>query len=378
MKIILKNGKLFEQTHALHGEFVDFLIEDGAIIDIALSTNAVFADMQSDQVIDLSHWHISAGWIDLHVHCFEGGSEIGTNADRMGVAQGVPIIIDAGTAGASNIDQFVAYLQEQKTQVFSLINIAASGLETLHELRDMASIDELALKAKVKQYPDFIKGIKVRESGSVVGENGVKPLVIAEKIARELDLPVMVHIGNGPPQLSAVVEQLRPGDIITHCYHGKKDVNILNEDTGLVHKFVRQAKEQDIIFDIGHGSESFSQVVAKAAIAQGILPDTVSTDMYWKNIDKPVCSLAVTMDKIVEAGISLDDVIEKVTKNPAQALRLEDEYGTIAIGKRAVFTLFEIVEAPLEVEDSFGLTFDVAQQIQPRACFINEEFFIVD
>jgi dihydroorotase len=378
MKIILKNGQLFEQTHPLHGALVDILIEDDVIVDIALSTDAAYAGVQSEQVIDLSRWQISAGWIDLHVHCFEGGSEIGTNADRMGVAKGVPIIVDAGTAGAHTIDAFVAYLQGQKTQVFSLINIAASGLETLHELRDMTSIDETSLKEKVQQYPEFIKGIKVRESGSVVGENGVQPLVVAERLARELDVPVMVHIGNGPPQLSEVVEQLRPGDIITHCYHGKKNVNILNEHTGKVHEFIRQAKQQDVIFDIGHGSESFAIDVARTAIAQGILPDTVSTDMYWKNIDKPVRSLAVTMDKIVEAGISLDDVIEKVTKNPAHALRIDNEYGTIATGKRAVFTMFEIVQAPLQVEDSLGVMVHVEQQITPRACFINEQFFVTE
>jgi len=377
MKTVLKHGKLFEPTHQLHDEVVDLFVEDDVLIDIALSEATMFDQEQIDQVVDLAGWQISAGWMDLHVHCFEGGSEIGTNADRMGIAQGVPIIVDAGTAGADNMDQFVAYTKTQKTKVFSLINIAKSGLETLHELQDLANIDETALKEKVRQYPEFIKGIKVRESGSIVGDNGIKPLLIAKEIANELDLPIMVHIGNEPPQLSEVVENLRAGDIITHCYHGKKGVNIIDETTGKVHEFVRKAKDQDVIFDIGHGSESFSMPVARTAIEQGILPDTVSTDMYWKNIENPVKSLAITMDKVVAAGVGLADVIIKVTKNPAKALHIDASYGTIAVGKRAVFTMFEIVEQPLAVEDSFGNTFDVAQQIQTKACFIDEQLFIV-
>jgi len=375
MKTVLKHGLLFEKTHALHGALVDILIEDGIIAAIAPSAADVFAT--ETDVVELNGWHISAGWIDLHVHCFEGGSEIGTPADTMGVAQGVPIIVDAGTAGAATMDEFVAYVQTQQTKVFSLINIATTGLQTLHELRDLSNIDTDALMKKVGAYPDFIKGIKVRESGSVVGENGVKPLMIAEEVATQLNLPVMVHIGNGPPGLSEVVEQLRAGDIITHCYHGKQHVNIIDEQTGDVHPFVRQVQEQGVILDIGHGSESFAMNVAREAIAQGVEPDTISTDMYWKNIADPVRSLAVTMDKIIEAGISCDDVITKVTKNPAQALKIENMYGTVAAGRQAVFTMFEIVQEQVEVKDSLGFAFPVTQQLQPRACLIENQIFYV-
>jgi len=378
MKIVLKNGKLFEQTHPLHRADVDILVENHIITDIALTEEGKFDDVAYDECIDLHGWHISAGWIDLHVHCFAGGSEIGTAADKMGVAQGVPVIVDAGTAGANNMDDFVDYLATQKTKVFSLINIASSGLQTLHELRDLSNIDEQALKDKVKQYPEFIRGIKVRESGSVVGENGVQPLVIAKKLAQELTLPVMAHIGNGPPALREVIELLGPGDIMTHCYHGKKGCNIIDETTGQVYDFVRKAQADDVIFDIGHGSESFTMAVARQAIAQDVLPDTISTDMYWKNMDRPVRSLAVTMDKIIEAGIGLDDVINKVTKNPAHALHIEDVYGTIARGRQAVFTMFEVSNDSLEVEDSSGEKFEVSEQIETRACFIAETLFIVD
>ena len=64
----------------------------------------------------------------------------------------------------------------------------------------------------------------------------------------------MVHIGGAPAHLGELMELLRPGDIITHCFtpapHG------LVEDGQLIKE--AQARESGgIIFDVGHGFGSF-------------------------------------------------------------------------------------------------------------------------
>jgi dihydroorotase len=96
------------------------------------------------------------------------------------------------------------------------------GLIAQNELANMANIDADAVKQAVKRHPDFIVGLKARMSSSVVGENGITPLERAKAIQKENgDLPLMVHIGNNPPNLDEIAELLSSGDIITHCYNGK-------------------------------------------------------------------------------------------------------------------------------------------------------------
>ncbi|MEK8144479.1 hypothetical protein NKH18_30180 [Streptomyces sp. M10(2022)] len=52
--------------------------------------------------------------------------------------------------------------------------------------------------------PETIRGVKVRMSRSVVGENGLEPLRAAKRVTAEITaatgrpFPVMVHVGNAP------------------------------------------------------------------------------------------------------------------------------------------------------------------------------------
>ena len=39
-----------------------------------------------------------------------------------------------------------------------------------------------------------------------------------------------------------------------------------------------------MLFDVGHGMASFDFGVAEAAISQGFLPDTISTDVYKRHV----------------------------------------------------------------------------------------------
>lgn len=371
MQTRITNVKLYEPLHPLHLQAVEILIVDEKIMTIAEEIKHEIIDVD----LDGQGRFVSSGWIDLHVHAFVGVSPIGTNADIMGVDKGIPIIVDAGSAGSDNIDQFYELCQTAETKIFSLINISKVGLSTLHELVDLTNLDTQALARKVKAYPEFIRGIKVRESGSVVGENDIKPLVIAKEVAQTLDVPVMVHIGNAPPLLEDVAALLTAGDILTHCYHGKKNVNILTEDTKKVKDFVLEAHERGVIFDIGHGTDSFNYYIAKAAIAAGVKPDTISTDMYHQNIEQPVKTLALTMGKVMAAGLSIDEVLACVTKAPARALHLEDQYGTLSEGQEAVLTFFDLQQKPVECYDSQHNQLVLENEIVATGCFINNRYY---
>lgn len=137
-------------------------------------------------------------------------------------------MIDAGSTGADDVDDFYQLTRKAATEVYALLNISRVGLIAQNELANMANIDAAAVKQAVQRHPDFIVGLKARMSSSVVGENGITPLARAKAIQQENDdLPLMVHIGNNPPNLDEIADLLSSGDIITHCYNGKPN-RILN------------------------------------------------------------------------------------------------------------------------------------------------------
>lgn len=366
---LLKSGILLDTTHPRHLQQTDILIEDGKISQVA-------ADIVADthEVIDLSGKYVSAGWIDMHAHTFASSGPLSTDADILGVRQGVSMVIDAGTAGSDDMPVFFEQMQTKKTKIKAFINISSMGIATRYELRDLNQIRYDDIRATYEKYHDFIVGIKVRESGSVVGENGVQPLVLAQAIAQELGLPIMVHIGNTPPELLEILALLKAGDIVTHIYNGK--ANNIFQRGDVVHPDVIAAHKRGVIFDIGHGRDSFSFDVARRALAQGLVTDTISTDGYTENLPGPVKSLANVASKFLHLGMPLADCIDKITAKPAAVLGLAN--GRVLPGLSADITVFSILEQATEFVDSTGVIEKGTQLIQPEVVFIDGEKFVVE
>ncbi|KAB0838589.1 amidohydrolase/deacetylase family metallohydrolase, partial [Cronobacter sakazakii] len=212
-------------------------------------------------------------------------------------------------------------------------------------------IDAAAAREAIARHPDFIVGLKARMSSSVVGENGIAPLERAKAIQQENGhLPLMVHIGNGPPPLDEIATRLSQGDIITHCFNGKP--NRILTPQGQLRASISDALGRGVRLDVGHGSASFSFAVARQAIALGILPHTISSDIYCRNrINGPVRSLAHVMSKFLAIGLSLPQVIDCVTLHAAQALRLAHK-GRLTPGADADLTIFDLRRQPALFTDA--------------------------
>ena len=121
------------------------------------------------------------------------------------------------------------------------------------------------VKQAVQRHPDFIVGLKARMSSSVVGENGIT-LARAKAIQQENDdLPLMVHIGNNPPNLDEIADLLSSGDIITHCYNGKPN-RILNP-AGELRSSITAPRSAACVSISAMAPPGFSFEVARRAIA---------------------------------------------------------------------------------------------------------------
>lgn len=338
--LLLRGARLVDDT------LTDIAIQDGKIAALG----EISASARKTVALD-GRYYVSAGWIDSHVHCYPKSPIYHDQPDSIGIATGVTTVIDAGSIGADDIDDFYQLTRAAATDVYALLNISRVGLIAQNELANMANIDADAVKQAVTRHPDFIVGLKARMSSSVVGENGITPLERAKAIQQENgDLPLMVHIGNNPPNLDEIAERLSAGDIITHCYNGKPN-RILTPE-GELRASITRALQRGVRLDVGHGTASFSFEVARRAIALGILPHSISSDIYCRNrIDGPVRSLALVMSKFLAIGMTLPQVIDCVTVNAALGLRLKSK-GQLTVGYDADLTLFTVQHAPTLLVDA--------------------------
>ncbi|EIQ53093.1 hypothetical protein SF123566_7356 [Shigella flexneri 1235-66] len=344
---------------------------DDTVSDIALKDGKIAAlgnvDGSALKTIELGgECYVSAGWIDSHVHCYPKSPIYHDQPDSVGIATGVTTVVDAGSTGADDIDDFYTLTREAATEVYALLNISRVGLIAQNELANMANIDADAVRQAVKRHPDFIVGLKARMSSSVVGVNGITPLDRAKEMQKENgDLPLMVHIGNNPPNLDEIAERLSAGDIITHCYNGKP--NRILTPQGELRTSVTRALQRGVRLDVGHGTASLSFAVAKRAIGLGILPHTISSDIYCRNrISGPVFSLANVMSKFLAMGMSLPQVIECVTANAADGLRLKQK-GRLQPGLDADLTLFTLKRQPTVLVDAENDSLQAEQLLVPLA-----------
>jgi dihydroorotase len=160
----------------------------------------------------------------------------------------------------------------------------------------------------------------------------------------------MCHIGDAPGELPALLDLLRPGDILTHAYSGLGNNTVQN---GEVLRAALEAKRRGVIIDVGHGGGSFDYTVAVPAIEQGLTPDTISSDIHAVSGNTPGKPyLPWVMSKFLNLGFSLEGVITLATAAPARVIDRVDKLGTLQIGAPADVAILELVEEPVEFVDT--------------------------
>ena len=319
------------------------------------------------ELIEGNGAYISPGWTDLHAHVWHGGTDISIRPAQAGLARGVTTIVDAGSAGEANFHGFREYVMEPaRERILAFLNVGSIGLvacNRVSELMDHRFVDIERIVATVEANRDRIVGLKVRASHVILGSWGITPVKLAKKIARVLKLPLMAHVGEPPPLYDEVLEVLGPGDIVTHCFNGKAGSSLLEDED--LFALVEGCAARGIHLDVGHGGASYSMKVAAAAIGRGVFPDTISTDLHLRSIDRPVWDLATTMSKLLAAGMPFERVVAAVTTAPAVILRRPIS-GLLQPGAEADFTVFDRVRQPLPVVDSNGDTAVLPEVIEPR------------
>ena len=361
--LMIVGGTLVDPGSGLH-ERKDVAIDKGRIVEVG-------SGMPRDgawDVLDASGHLVTPGLIDIHVHVYPGVSHYGIDPDAACLARGVTTVNDAGSAGADTFEGFRRYVIEvAETRVTAFLNISALGMISPlnNELEDLKQANPERAIGVCERNRDIIQGIKVRLTRSIVGDNGLKPLRLAVQAAEALGMPLMAHVGDTPSPLGEILALMRPGDLLTHCFHGRRH-GIL-DDRGDVLPEVKEAVGRGVIFDVGHGVGSFSFEVARRALAAGLVPGTISSDLHYYNVNGPVFDLATTMSKFLLLGLGLDDILAKTTVVPARVLGLADRLGAVRPGFLADLAVFRLAEGDFEFEDSVRQRVRGTQKLEPVA-----------
>jgi dihydroorotase len=352
----------------------DVAVHDGRIAAVAPDLPRVGAR----QVVDLAGRLLTPGLVDLHTHVHPGATFWGIDPDPVAWYTGVTTWVDAGSAGAYSLGSLRAAALAADVRIRALLNISAAGLVApTGECRDLANCDVDLAVATIADNRDLVAGVKVRIEAATVGAHGLLPLHRAITAAQAAGVPVMVHVGLGPPDLAAVLPLLRPGDIVTHCASARAAGLTGGAGppggagpTGGVHPAVRDAYAAGVRLDLGHGAGGFSFDVFEAQLEAGLVPHTVSTDLHARCLYGPVFDLPTTMTKMLAVGLPLADVVAAATVRPAQALGLPDGVGTLAIGAPADLAVFTVEEGDFELVDAHRRCRRAARRLVNDATYV--------
>lgn len=353
--LLIKGGRVFDPGQGLDAR-LDIAVSEGRIAALQHG----IAEREAKRVVEVrgDHRYVVPGLIDVHAHVAFGAQTPGVNwqaadPELAGVHSGVTTVVDCGSTGAYNFGLFPTHvLPRAKTRILCFLNVGSHGLLYMHKHRAdvprLEDVDREAIARCVEANPGLVNGIKLRLVGDLVQERGEDLVRVAEDVAREHSLPLMVHIGevlhesaNAQAVTRYLLQTLQPNDILTHlCTHHSGGV--MDEASQPVAE-LQEARANGVVLDPASGRSNFSVDVARRQADLGLHPDTISTDMSTPGRREVVHSLMECMAKFMALGYRLEEVVRMTTANAARALGREADLGAITVGREADLTIMDVL-----------------------------------
>lgn len=343
--LLIRNGHVIDPKNNIDA-VMDVAIIGGKISEVAAKINK-----EAKAVIDATNLYVIPGIIDIHGHHFFGtqpnaylsNSFTALPPDGFTLRAGVTAVVDAGGSGWRDFEAFKSQtIERSKTKIFAFINIVGSGMRGGAYEQNINDMDPKLTAMVARQYPQYIVGVKLAHYMSSDWE----PTERAVKAGELAKIPVMVDFGGADPVLSMqtlLMEKLRPGDILTHCYaHTKTRMPLV--ENGKVQAFAFDAQKRGVILDVGHGGGSFTFEQALPAIQQGLKPNSISTDLHTGSMNAGMKDMLNVMSKLLNSGLTLNEVVTASTWKPAQIIN-KRELGNLGAGAPADVAILSLDQA---------------------------------
>jgi dihydroorotase len=351
--LILKGGRVIDPSQKLDG-IADVAFKDGTVAAVGKDLKA----SAGTEIRDVKGYIVTPGLIDMHTHVYWGGTSLGIDAEEFCRNSGVTTSIDTGSAGPGNWPGFRKHVIEpSEVRILAYLHVSFAGIYAFSNTVMVGESENLRMMAPIEcaevadKNRDLIVGIKVRVGRHSSGVHGTAPLDMALQVANEVGMPLMCHIDHPPPSYEAVLDMLRPGDVLTHAFRPFPNAPCTAQ--GTVKPAVLAARKRGVLFDIGHGKGSFSFKTTRAMLANGFSPDTISSDVHALCIDGPAFDQVTTMSKFLCMGVPLGEVIKQSTTNAAFALK-RPELGSLKPGSVGDATILTVKEGKFDYVDVVG------------------------
>ncbi len=340
--MIVRGGRVIDPS--LHLDSIaDIAIAGGRIAAVANSVSGSAA-----QEIDATGKLVIPGLLDIHAHYAQDAQ-----GPHICLSDGVTGWVDAGSAGADQIDNVVAIARAAPQPARILINIGRQGVIPAGDTADLALADVEAAKAAIARNRDYVIGVKARLTAGVTADD-VEVLRRTQEVASYFNLPVMIHMGQSATPMGELVALLKPGDIVTHMFAPAP--NAIIDDDGQLFAEILEARRRGIWFDVANGrTDHLSWDNFDAIMTTGFWPDTLSTDGFSNSRNAPgVVDFPNIMSKFLNfGGMALNDVVACSSSNASRVHSFLHDKGTLNVGAPADIAILELREGRFDFLDNY-------------------------
>jgi len=361
--LLIKGGRVIDPSQKLSGA-MDVAIAGGKIAAVAANIPA----NRAKDVFDARGKLVTPGLINVHAHLYIYGNTVTVEPEPVGFPAGVTTAIDAGSAGANTFLGFRKYVIDKlPLRIYAMLNIAIIGNYGNELYLNMSLINARSAIRVINDQRDRIVAVKVRING-IHDElaNDLEVLKRAREAADATGLPIMMHWSNEPDLLA----MLKPGDILTHPFPTAtpRMPNLFGGQPDKVLPQILELKSRGILTDAQAGTSHHSWDVSEKAFSQGWVPDLISTDIGTRGPQAPNGQLLPwVMTQFLYLGLTIEQVIERVTLLPTKVFKFGEKIGTLEPGTVADVTVIDLQEGKFELVDQQGAKRMGKQKIVPVA-----------
>lgn len=353
---------LLIRPSSLLAQSFDLVVRGGRVIDPSLNLDRI-ADVGviGDRIsavapnlggsagveIDARQKIVMPGLLDIHAHYAQDDQ-----GPHICLADGVTGWVDAGSAGADNVDEIVAVARSAPQPARILLNIGRRGVIPEGDTADISLANVEVAKAAIARNLDYVVGVKARMTAGVTA-NDITVIRRAQEVASYFNLPLMIHMGQSESSMADLVAELKPGDIVTHMYAPPPSAIV--DDAGNIIPEILEARRRGIWFDVANGRvDHLRWDNFDAIMATGFWPDTISTDGFSTSRSAPsVRDYPNIMSKFYNFGMPLNAVIASSTLNPSRVFPFLRDKGTLNVGAPADIAILELRQGSFDFVDNY-------------------------
>ena len=355
-------ASLLFRPDILLSQSFDLIIRSGRVIDPSLNLDIIAdvgvtggrisaisseIDATAEQEIDALDKIVVPGLLDIHAHYAQD-----SEGPHICLSDGVTGWVDAGSAGADNVDEIIAVARSAPQEARILLNIGRKGVISEGDTADMSLANVEVAKAAIARNLDYIVGVKARMTEGVTA-NDLVVIRRAQEVASYFNLPLMIHMGQSSSPMATLVAELKPGDVVTHMY--APPPNAIIDDNGEIFPQILEARRRGIWFDVANGRVDHLRWNTFDAIMEtGFWPDTISTDGFSTSRSAPgVRNYPNIMSKFLNFGMNLNAVVAASTMNPSRIFPFLRDKGTLNIGAPADIAILELRRGDFDFIDNY-------------------------